>query len=443
MENEYYKPFQNILYKEKSPNKSKQKKSRPINLNIGIDFGTSYTKVCFSDSINSHNFVIFNNTEFKSSIIYCNYKDKIFYYNKPEIIENVIAVKYFKYSMISDDLPRTKFLSSEITDIRPEILCCVFFIACLIKDIKTYITKYYSTRIEQVKIDYSFTMGVPIENYANENRNLYDKVLNIAYKLTDFLTLDSISFSDLINFYKTNQNIKIMPFGQSNLNTLPELYAESLAFLQNRGVDTGVYALIDVGGGTVDMAILYKESPSIFSIISKEIQPLGIEIVSSKISIDINLIKKYLREMQLDSILQEQLRRTFAQMVMDLKGKKDDVLRSKDGRLSVIICGGGTNHKWYEDGIINKNVSLLRPILKEGLMLDLLAVEKLFPSNFNINHRLLVAYALSGRIGSEIVELHGYPWQFAEKSLGDSLKQSQYEKLLETQRINFGGDRTV
>jgi hypothetical protein len=425
-----------------------------LNVNVGIDFGTSFTKVCFSDSINSHNFVLLNGTEYKASVIYYDYKNGIFFYNKLNDNTDLETIEYFKYSMISDSLPRSKYLSIKVNNIRPEILCSLFFIACLIKEIEIFVTEFYSKNPGVVDIDWNFTRGVPIDNYSNKNRNLYDKVLNIANRLSKVLTVDSMSLSALIDFYKLNQDMKIMPFGQSNLNTLPELYAESLIFLQNRGVDTGVYAIVDIGGGTVDMAILYKESPTTFSITSKDTQPLGIEIVASKISLNKNdnkLIKKYLKgknsnddksiiDLKLESELQEQLRRSFAQIVMDLKGKQDHILRSKNGKIPVIICGGGIKHKWYEDGIINKNVNLLRPVLREGLKLDNLSVKKLFPSNLNINHRLLISYALSGRIGSEIIELKGFPWHFENAKYTEDITASVsgYERLQDITREKYG-----
>jgi hypothetical protein len=276
-----------------------QKTARPIPVNVGIDFGTSFTKVCFSESQSSHIFVPFNGSEYKPSIIYYDFINKIFYYNKPDGANNIEIIEYFKYSMISDSLPRNENLLKETMPCRPEILCSLFFIACLIKETGEYITGYFTKKAGEINIDWSFTMGVPIENYDNKNKFLYDRILNIADKLSKELTKYSATLNSLLDYYTEFQNINLPLFGQSNINTLPELYAASLAFLKDRNIDSGVYILMDVGGGTVDMAILYKESHSVFSVTSKDIKPLGIEIVSKSISknnSDINLIKKKLRD---------------------------------------------------------------------------------------------------------------------------------------------------
>jgi hypothetical protein len=110
-----------------------------------------------------------------------------------------------------------------------------------------------------------------------------------------------------------------------------------------------------------------------------------------------------------------------------------------NGELPVIICGGGAKHKWYEDGV-KQNAWNLRPVLAEGLKLKIMPIEKLF-SGMYINHRLLIAYALSGRIGSEITELRGYPWHFYQDA---PLKREEsiinYDKLQEKQIELYGED---
>jgi hypothetical protein len=216
---------------------------------------------------------------------------------------------------------------------------------------------------------------------------------------------------------------------------------------------------MDVGGGTVDMAILYKESPSIFSVTSKDIQPLGIEIVSKNISKDnssIALVKAHLRDngnlsnlshisKEIELKLKKALRISFAKLVMDSKGKdicdsetNKHIFRLHKGELPVIICGGGAGHKWYEDGV-TQNASNLRWVLAEGLKLNIFPVEKLFSGIQHINHRLLIAYALSGRIGTEITELQGYPWHFEWNDPVKTKKHtSRFDILQERQRELYG-----
>jgi hypothetical protein len=275
-------------------------------------------------------------------------------------------------------------------------------------------------------------MGVPIDNFENENRQLYDRLLNIAYKLSNGITSYSIPINDLNAYYLENQNIQIPRYMESNINTLPELYAESLAFLQNRNIMTGVYALVDIGGGTVDMAIMFKEAPNKFSIVSKDIIPLGIEIIANNIVTsknNVDLVRNDLKERRIFSSLyyvsnereikyKVTLNRAFATIVLDLKKKDvqsnfEHVLYLNNRTLPIIICGGGANYKWYEDGILETRAQL-RPILKDGLKLKIVAIEDML-TNITSHHRLLIANTLAQPV-EYIPQLAGFPWHFQEKN---------------------------
>jgi len=415
-----------------------------IDINIGLDFGTSFSKVCFAER-KTFNFVKFEKDEFKSSVVYFDKKTLILYYNKPKECYNIEEIKYFKYSMIDEDLPKSKNLGNLKYDVKPEILCSIFFLACLIKESKDYTFKYYNKVIGDIEINWYITMGVPIDNYDNKNHKLYDRLLILADKLNSVLKEDSISFEELYKYYLDNENIKIPEFKESKLNTVPELYAESLSFLQNNNVMEGIYLLVDIGGGTVDMAIMFKEAHNKFSIVSKDIKPLGIEIVTNNIITDISkneLVKLYLKNnYNLSSytyILEEKekyYKNSFntAYATIIAKGLKENgiwkndieqALIKKKGVIEIYICGGGAKHKWYEDGIWQKNIDLYK-LLAIGLKLEIKPVEKLLPKE--INHRLLIAYTLAQPV-ENIPDLLGFPWHFHTEKIEESVVVTQVKE---------------
>ena len=404
-------------------------------INIGIDFGTSYSKVCFAER-KAYDFVKFDKIEYKPSILYFDYKRDLLHYDKPHGTDNIEEIKYFKYSMIDDNLPRGENLSKRQFNVKPEILCSLFFLACLIKESKEYAYKYFKGKRLDFEIDqWYITMGVPIDNFENEKYQLYDRLLMLADKLSAKLTNYEISINDLYKYYLDNQNIEIPKFQTSNLNTLPELYAESLAFLQNGNVMIGVYALVDIGGGTVDMAIMFKEAPKEFNIVSKTIQPLGIDIIANNIIDDLNNIERVKNDLKEKNSLaelpyvskekekeyKELFEKAFAPIVSDIKKKNVQsngklVLYQNNRTLPVIICGGGAKHKWYEDGILQTGEQLKRIISGEsGLKLKIESVDKLLPKDIS-NHRLLIAYILAQPIET-IPSLEGYPWHFQKENL--------------------------
>ena len=457
------------FYKLKSPNKNSENDKRTmavspeiksnskqnqkiLTINIGIDFGTCFSKVCFSDASDSYYFVKFHDSEYKESVVYYDYAAEELSYLKPGYTGSIAEIKYFKYSIIDDNLPKNTHLQELNYEIKPEMLCCIFFLACLIKESKAYAKNYYS----RLMVDFNFegiTLGVPIDNYEDENKALYDKILYIAYELSNSLSSTSISIRRLYEYYLNERDKPLPQFKSTPINTLPELYAESLAFLQSSNVPMGVYTLVDIGGGTVDIAIFYKEAAHTFNIISKLIKPLGIEIVSHKIACDtkyINKIKIDLRDKKKligipyifekeEEYLNKLYKEAFAITVDELKNKKRDALVNiSNGLLKIIICGGGANHKWYEEGIQQKGWEL-KKILDIGFKFELTPVNNLLPGAVIINNRLLIAYTLSQPIES-IPELDGYPWHFEKStiSLKDTSGKDSYWEGQDKQKEIYG-----
>jgi hypothetical protein len=358
--------------------------------------------------------------------------------------------------MIDDSLPRNKNLSSLILVTQPsEILCSLFFLVCVINEAKGYVRNHFMKNLGNIEIEWSITMGVPIEKCENENHQLYDKLLNIANKMSGNQKNLSISIKDLDIYYQKNQDVSIPHFQESNINTLPELYAESLAFLQSRNVDTGVYAIVDIGGATVDMAMMFKEirgDITRFSIVSRNIKPLGIEIVSNKVVYDIKDIEQARGEMRNQKNIldqrynssereyKEKFKEAFATIVVDLKKKNVHInfkhVLDNNKTLQVIICGGGANYKWYENGILQTR-GQLRNILVDGLKLEIKPVEKLLPKHIN-NHRLLIAYTLALPV-ENIPPLDGFPWHFPEIShdTQEGVIRDRYEEGIEKQKEGY------
>jgi hypothetical protein len=326
--------------------------------------------------------------------------------------------------MIDNSLPRSKYLVNEQLYTFPETLCSIFYIACLIKESKAYITQSYKKRNINLVPDLSITMGVPIDNYENKNKSLYDKILHIAVKPSDAFQGDSIGLQELNNFYQENTGIKIPRFKESPFNTLSEIYAECLSFLQDRNVPHDVYAVVDIGGATVDMAVIYKESENKFSIVSKDTQPLGIEIVISNIIIqDVSrkcveecLYKQNINPDYINTVAEhsyfEKLRTMFAKLAVEVKSKSSarEALVKQNGILKIIICGGGANYKWYENCILSNKENLSRA-LDIGYRLEIIPLKKLLAPSATNNHRLLIARGLAQRV-EDIPILENFPWHF-------------------------------
>jgi hypothetical protein len=407
--------------------KYREDKLKLVPVTIGIDFGTSYSKVCFDEN-RQFNVVVFDATKYKPSVLYYDYKNKILYYENQKNNTDIEKIKYFKYSMIDGSLPKSRYLAGEQLCACPEVLCSIFFIACLIKESKNYITRSFEERKININPDWGITMGVPIDNYDVKHKSLYDKVLHIAIRLSGTLKDDSINIKSLDSFYQEHKNLEIPPFQESPNNTLPELYAECLSFLQDRNEPVGVCAIVDIGGATVDMAVMHKESSNKFSIVSKCIQPLGIEIVINSIR-HINAPPKDVRKCLIKNVINdnyikkdvehaifEKIRMMFATVAFEVKEKQSarDALIKQNGLLKIIICGGGASYKWYEDCILANSENLLRTLpVPYSYCLEIMPIEHFLKSSEINNHRLLIAKSLAQRVEG-IPVLRNFPWNFQQ-----------------------------
>ena len=440
-------------------------KQKKLSINMGIDFGTCYSKVCFEES-HKKLFVKYysNESVYKHSKVYYDYVNKIFYYQKPEYLNSIETIKYFKYSMIDKSLPRSIKIPVSNPKTTYEILCGIFFIACLIKHSKKYIEKHYK-RHGVLQFEWNITIGVPIDNYSNEFRALYDMILQGAIKLSEKLNKYSISMDILDNFCQENLKNTIPSFKASPNNTLSELYAESLSFLQDDNVLEGLYTIVDIGGATVDMAVIHKaleknimlsmdnntkQKKYKYCIFAKSIQPLGIEILKHKIakntdsysSIRKLLLVNGFKNTDIDYNKSEEkkfvskMQEAFARLAKEVRDKRiaREALINQKGKLRVILCGGGARYKWYKDCISSTWDRILNTLEDVGFRLEFISIENLKRYYNNIDHRLIISSGLAQDIQS-IPDLDGFPWDYSGITYSEI---NQNEFLEETMKEKYG-----
>ncbi|MCL2283698.1 MAG: hypothetical protein FWC26_10340 [Fibromonadales bacterium] len=363
---------------------------------VGIDFGTTFSKVCFRRGEDPE-FIKFNETFFKESIVY--FHNEKLYYNSTE---NSTPIKYFKYSIIGDELRDKK-------DKYESELISVFFLSCLIKESKKYIENAIGEKIEIIN-----NMGAPIDNFiGNEKyRKIYNKIIHIAERVSELIEeCYSCDLENLKYYYESLDN------DEARDNVWPELYVESYSYLKNSNIGNGYYAIIDIGGGTVDFGVFEKQvieesEHNDFYARAKEVWHNGVEVVIAKTSSESGLneeeIRSYISEgvgnlnkkalLFLDK-LKSEFKDKFVKelLVMLHEHEKLNVRRSTIMDVNVLICGGGANCKWYNDIIKNTEIG-------EGVHLSFSDLtDEAIPSN-----RLLISDALAKYLGN-MPKIKGWP----------------------------------
>ena len=314
-------------------------------------------------------------------------------------------------------------MTYNLNGILPEaegIVCSVFFLACLIDEIKQQICKQEHLSVDQ--LDCHINMGVPFDN-KNESGSryqLFDQVLNSAFLLSSSHPKE-MDVSQIKGFFDEAKETK-----NPNLQTFPELYAEILYFQNDSRFAEGYYMVVDVGGGTLDIALFSKQRNwdglLSCSCISHQVLPLGVDSLVKEIALQ-GRIKEtravLLREKgnAAGCISKGKLKNAGNRFYLAY-GEKcihkavkifgiDSFKRQKF--LPCFLLGGGKKIHWYRN-IINSSGNDMKtagvPLTK---ILDLRRY--LEESGKYTNDRLVIADMLAVQ-PDDIPELRGYPWRF-------------------------------
>ena len=373
---------------------------------LGIDFGTSYTKVSYSiapsDNPQIHT-LEWNSDDkyFIQSVIY--FKEDKLYFTKPE--KDYEEIKYFKYSILEESL---RNYSQKNLKNNFEEMCCVYYLAQIIKrSLKQIQEKNNIKDLENIKI--TVNMGAPLENFYNErekpNKELYLEILENAITLAGGSAVkagipeNDVSLLDLDSVY--TELLKKKPKLKWRADVIPELAAELFLYHQSKSVPEGIYVIIDIGGGTVDMAVFQKykyhpNAPAGMYCLAQKVIPLGVEILNTKKNEDDKLQSK--RELQ----------ETFSRMVITsrrrMDGSYDDIKK-----VDVFFLGGGANNDWYKNSISETTVRLrsgFNPKLNFSY-----SIESFINSEDSLlikNQRLIISQMIS-KTKDDITSVLGFP----------------------------------
>lgn len=415
---------------------------------IGIDFGTSFTKVYFNQDGEIKQPIQFESNGVKSfflptELFYNSEKNKVYFYE----LSDCEVLRYFKYSMLTDDLITSKKLKNNNSSlkVKPELLCSVYFLACLIKEVKKQISDILKTK----DIKYIINMGCPINNFTDKNKGIYDKVLATAYCLSEKVPVDGMNITDLFHFYQRyNQTNPALP---SNLQTVPELYAEALWFIEQPSTGEGLYTILDIGGGTVDFATISvtrtEEGEKRTQIYSQKVMPLGIEMLlqymypseyisereicidSLKIK-DIRLPFGWKSEYNEDRKLKKahEFDVEFATGIGEVKERNKKLMEKQNSRNTIIpyyTFGGGADFNWYHSIIRSHRTAFekanIPPPTRQLVLLEGI------PDN-----RLIIAEQLTR---SSFPQINGFPWQFDRECIFSGIDRdssSEHKSTLES-----------
>lgn len=251
---------------------------------VGLDFGTSFTKIAYQKSRNDKGILHFGNSCFKPTVVYFNSITNQVSFFEPLPTAGYQQIRFFKATMIKEqsEYNALRYKNLSVSD-DFEFLCSVFFLSNIIRYCKNKLGHYF-----KCNPDLYITMGIPLfKNKTSEE--VFNKALHAAVSISErHSTIQNMNLKELKELTHEaledfdNDFYDFRKDGFQN-GTMPELFAESLYLLGRRNFASGYYFIVDIGGGTADFAFIHKdnaikENSFWYYCPSRAVAPLGNEV---------------------------------------------------------------------------------------------------------------------------------------------------------------------
>lgn len=366
-------------------------RKRIVGVYIGLDFGTSFTKAFFRSSQGDEGAIEFNPLRSDDGVFFL--PSRLYYDAEfstlrftPLAEKFLLPLEFFKYGMLKDELKiknikfmKDFFLARELTGkssdlFSGEYLCSVYFLANCFKYIKEFISEKIEVPVENIR--FRVNMGCPFDNLKASSRKVYDDCLRLGWILSKAVK-DGMDLADIYALIKTHWNDKT----DIPLQTIPELYAEVYHLLRDNSTSVGLYGVLDIGGGTADFAVFHvriADGSRKVRFLTQNVLPLGVEMLCAQIYPEnLELGKKKLRNETADIVkvnygerdkliqVRERLPYDFRcgifGKIVSVKKMDKNLLANifhEDGRIPLLLYGGGADFKWYQSIVKAHNPSL-------------------------------------------------------------------------------------
>lgn len=278
-----------------------------ISLNLGIDFGTRYTKICVRDTDRDESWVVIPGKA-KNPLDRALILSQVGIQRDGTLLAGLteaewvtqrascaVVIDFIKMRLAHLDPGReaAKWYSPKLSSFQgvnlsaPDALenICAFFLYRVIQRSKEWLYQNDSDRLKNVEVDWSATIGVPVEYCDSPALDRFQRVLCLAWHLCE-LNISQITLRELNNHLNDiNQSLyteNIPSFG------VPEIAAAVYSYTFSRQAKQGVYIFFDIGGGTTEGAAFkfYRTSDDQLQIdfLVGLVEPIGVNALAKRIT---------------------------------------------------------------------------------------------------------------------------------------------------------------
>lgn len=342
---------------------------------IGLDFGSSTTKVCYrieSADIDKKGVVKFSGNDVSSdgllldSVVYVagdwqfiSHKEFAFSrkvsYFKTHLVENSLGV---------DELHRYKEV-------------CSFYIAYVIGAAMDYIEHNESKVLSGHPVLWIVSLGVPVDQDGLELHRVYEEMAKVAVlRHKEAFRFYLMSLDRWHTYYQSSLDGTMT---NMHYHLTPELLAEVADVFEDPEVDEGLSIVVDVGSATVDIAIVNLDRHSNseqynVDFISAKVGTLGVDNTVRYIESEVGknherpikqalleqsgfgLVYRYMNEYQYHihdlegygDTLVDKFHGLFADVCMQAKRSPVEYRLTAMREIPLYLLGGGNCYYWYQ-----------------------------------------------------------------------------------------------
>jgi hypothetical protein len=264
---------------DRSRKKQVQEREKRL-INVGIDFGTSSTKIIYRDHIGGKAWIqtFPDNPKQYPAVVYPSAvrisEGKLYFGGAVENSKGGVVLRSFKMCMacqngrISSDTcdihydssvhPEPGFFSFPTSSSNIGILACelgTYYLAHVMGLAKRAVDKKFPSRDFDIRLTFNMCVPVDYQEHAQTNA-AFQKALFLADSISDLAT-DGCRLEVLHRAYRDldQEYTEIPPDEARNTFVQPESVSAVMSYALSRVADEGLYAIVDVGAGTTDVSI--------------------------------------------------------------------------------------------------------------------------------------------------------------------------------------------
>lgn len=362
-----------------------------LEINLGIDFGTGYTKVCFRDLAQDYSEIVtFADAETGLSLDQTLIPTKLVILQDDTLLTGLTvaewqadtspikqSVDFIKMRLANLDISESTWRLEQLAELDDPATVeslCAYYLSTVIGRAQRWIETNRPDLFANQTVRWSVNVGVPVEYCDSPALDRFRRVLSLAWLLnytsieTTSLTITTLNqlVANLRQWMESNTDNDL------DCNTTPEIAAAVWSFLSSHEAQEGFYTFFDIGDGTLDGAAFrfWREGGGDLRVdfYSGQVEPLGVTAFTQQAAAELNSSPEHIRQALTDTsnnglndqMQSSQMRRSVQQLVASvvIRGNeqhhnsrnimvKDDIGRN----LKVFVGGGGGNTTFFKDTI--------------------------------------------------------------------------------------------